>query len=91
MILHISIGDHIVLFQARLDRRESLDRLVTMVRRVRKETLEVTARMDCRVPEVPSVSREYRETLELRVRQGCPDSLGRGERRETTGGWELQD
>ena len=77
--------------QASLDRRESLARLVTMVGRVRKATLELTARMDCRVREVRWVSREYLEMLELRARQGCPDSWERGETRETTGGWEPRD
>ena len=54
-------------------------------------TLEVMVRMDCRVPEDHWVSREYREMLELRARQGCPDSWERGETRETTGGWEPRD
>ena len=65
--------------QESLDRRESLALLGSRAVKDRRETLEVTERMDYRVLEVLWVNREYPETLEPKDRQGCRDSWERRE------------
>lgn len=60
-------------------RRESLALPATRAVKVRRETLEVMERTDFPVLEDRWVSREFLETLEPRVRQGCLVSWGRKE------------